>query len=334
MKKLVYFLLALLTAAALFTGCVQISAPSSADHPAETGAEDPEDAVPADPEQEDKENTGAGEDTDAPLDVEAFLTELADTHPEASAEELCDLMLENPYFRLFIKEGTEYFYPGLDYEFKPVGVKRAFCIWDSVGGTRAVVYAMEPEDGADTDKLTKSLEEAIDPYWTETPLPNRLFLEKSGKLFFAMYPDELQPVTGPVAEKTRDLVEIFHTYLSEHPEAAPLDIADYFMGHQKIAEMYTMEVQPGQLTGFGDFENEAEITGFSSGAILQPMMSPNTNICYIFRLSDGDDISAFEQQLKDKANLAWNVCMSADTVITEIDGNYVLFLMCSEGALN
>ena len=334
MKKLVYLLLALLLAIALFAGCVQITGSPSAENEAEDGTEDTELIEPAGPEQEDTDNTGDGEDAAEPLDIEKFLTKLADAHPEASAEELCDLMLENPYFLLFIKESTEYFYPALDYEFKPVGVKNAFCIWDSIGGTRAVVYAMELEDGTDTDKLTKSLEEAIDPYWTETPLPNRLFLEKSGKLFFAMYPDELQPVTGPVAEKTRDLVEIFHTYLSEHPEAAPLDIADYFMGHQKIAEMYTMEVQPGQLTGFGDFENETEITGFSSGAILQPMMSPNTNICYIFRLSDGDDISAFEQQLKDKANLAWNVCMSADTVITEIDGNYVLFLMCSEGALN
>ena len=59
-----------------------------------------------------------------------------------------------------------------------------------------------------------------------------------------------------------------------------------------------------------------------------PLENP---ICYVFRVAEGDDVEAFVGQLEDNANLVWNVCMAADTVITETDGNYVLFMMCTEG---
>ena len=34
--------------------------------------------------------------------------------------------------------------------------------------------------------------------------------------------------------------------------------------------------------------------------------------------------------LEENANLAWNVCMAANTVIVETDGDFVLFMMCDE----
>ena len=41
-------------------------------------------------------------------------------------------------------------------------------------------------------------------------------------------------------------------------------------------------------------------------------------------------LHAFVKSLEDNANLAWNICMVANTVIIETDGNAVLFMMCSE----
>ena len=334
MKKSLYMLLASVLIICLFAGCITYTAPSE-DSSIRTGNKDAE-ASPEEAAQDEDipEETPPDANVPASLNLEYYLRELAHEHPDASPEELCDLMLDDPFFRMFWKESTEYYYPALNYEFQPEGVKDACCIWDAMQGTHAFIYVFEMEEFADTGALIKALESNVDPYWTETPLPNTVSFEEGNKVFFAMYPDDMRPVTGPIAEKARDFVEIFHTYLADYPTAAPLEIADYFLTHQKIAEMYTMEVEPGRLTGFGDFENEVEITGFDSGAILQPMMSPNTNIFYVFHVADGDDVTAFEQQLKDNANLVWNVCMSADTVITEIDGNYVLFMMCSEGTGN
>ena len=263
------------------------------------------------------------------FDLTPILTELVSGNPDASCEELCDMLLENPYFRLFRAEPVQDYYPALDYEFQPEGIKSAACIWDPVSGSGAVVYVFEPEEDTDAEAFMEAVGSAVDPWWSEEPL-NTLFLAESGKFLFAMYPDEMTPVEGPVAEKARDLVEIFHDYLSEHPDAQVLELADYFAAHQKISELYTGEVVPGRLTGFGDFENEVQITGFEEGATFAPVISPNTFIGYVFRLKSGDDTAAFEKLLQDSANLFWNVCVGADTVITEADGTYVLFMMCTE----
>ena len=325
MKKLTSILLAcVMLAACLMAGCVSIEVPVSGETASEAESEAPDGTDAGDTPQE------TVEAEPVTLDMKNYLRQLAHDHPDAAPEELCDLMLENPFFRMFWKESTEYYYPALNYEFQPEGIRDAYCIWDAMQGTHAVIYVFDLEEDTNPDELAKAIADNVDPYWTETPLPNTAAVEEAGKLLFAMYPDDMQPVTGELAEKARDLTDIFHTYLSEHPDAEPLEITDYFLSHQKIAEMYTQEAEPGKLTGFGDFEHQTEITGFDKGAKLEPMISPNTFICYVFHVPEKEDTGAFEQQLLDGANLVWNVCVAANTVITEIDGNYVLFMMCTE----
>lgn len=305
MKKIFCILLVIVCCAALFTGCKAAPQPD--------GGEPASDALPA----------GA-------LDLEALLKELAAQYPNDTAEALAARLLETPYFRLFELESTEFYYPALNESFDGKGVKEAACLWDVFGTSRAVVYVFTPETEADAEAILASAESAVDPYWSEEPFDRQLKLVTGGRAFFALYNDGMQPVTGAVAEKARDFVEMFHGYLNEHPDAAPLEIAAYLAGHQKIAEMRAEAVQPGYLTGFGDFEHENEVTGFAEGAGLIPVMSPSSFIGYVFRLEDGADAEAFMKDLEEKANLGWNVCVVVNTKIIEAHGNTVLFMMCDE----
>jgi hypothetical protein len=85
-----------------------------------------------------------------------------------------------------------------------------------------------------------------------------------------------------------------------------------------------MAVEPGYLSGF----NNAEITGFADGAMFAPMIGSIPFVGYIFVLEDGTDVDAFVSNLKDNADLAWNICVEADEMVCEAEGNTVFFLMC------
>ncbi len=84
------------------------------------------------------------------------------------------------------------------------------------------------------------------------------------------------------------------------------------------------EVEPGLLAGFGN----TEITGFKSGASFGPMMGSIAFIGYIFELENGADASAFIAKLRSNADLRWNVCVSADQMVSGYIGNKVFFVMC------
>ena len=313
MKKVFCFLLIFVCCAALFGGCKADPQPGG-DTPTANGDREPTtEALPA----------GA-------LDPEALFKELAAQYPDDTAEALAARLLQNPYFRLFQLESTEFYYPALNESFSNKGVKEAACIWDMFGSSRAFVYVFTPETEADAEAILKSAEKAVDPYWSEKPFDHQLSLVTGGKAFFAMYNDGMEPVTGAIAEKARDFVEMFHAYLEEHPEASSLELAGYFAAHQKISELYAAAVEPGVLLGFGDFEHEYEVTGFAEGATFAPVISPNSFIGYVFRLEDGADADAFMKELGENANLVWNVCIGANTKIIEADGNTVLFMMCNE----
>ncbi len=85
-----------------------------------------------------------------------------------------------------------------------------------------------------------------------------------------------------------------------------------------------MEVEPGFLSGF----DNAEITGFKSGAVFQPMIGSIAFIGYVFELDDGVSASDFVANLKNSANLRWNICVEAEEMVTGVVGNKVFFVMC------
>lgn len=84
----------------------------------------------------------------------------------------------------------------------------------------------------------------------------------------------------------------------------------------------TVEVQEGLLTGF----DNAEIKGFSEGAMFAPMIGSMPFVAYVFEVPE--DVSAFMSLLGENANPRWNVCTQADETIIETSGDKVFFVMC------
>jgi len=87
-----------------------------------------------------------------------------------------------------------------------------------------------------------------------------------------------------------------------------------------------MPVEPGFLQGF----DNAEITGFKSGAVFAPGMMGAPFIGYVFELEEGADVKAFMKTLEDNSNLSWNVCTTADMKAVGAIDNTVFFIMCAK----
>ena len=85
-----------------------------------------------------------------------------------------------------------------------------------------------------------------------------------------------------------------------------------------------MAVEPGFLTGF----DNTEIKGFKEGAMFAPMIGTIPFVGYVFTLDDSTNASDFISTLKSAANLRWNICTSADEMVTGSAGNKVFFVMC------
>ena len=104
-----------------------------------------------------------------------------------------------------------------------------------------------------------------------------------------------------------------------------LEIAERLIGNEIIPFMGgAMAIEEGFLNGF----DNAEIKGFKEGATFGPMMSSIAFVGYIFELEADADVEAFKKQLKDSANLRWMICVEAEEMVVENEGNKVFFLMC------
>lgn len=103
------------------------------------------------------------------------------------------------------------------------------------------------------------------------------------------------------------------------------EIADRLISNEIIQFMGgAMPIEEGLLSGF----DNTEIKGFKDGAMFAPMMSSIAFVGYVFELEDGADVDAFKTTLKDSANLRWNICVEAEELIVENEGNKVFFIMC------
>ena len=360
MKPIVCFILALVLCCAVFVGCGSTSnqeetpantktpadiqtpantkTPASGETSAPAGSETPptvtEKETPADPSGCDTTETPqAG---DVPLDMEAFLSDLVAKNPGAGAEALCDEILKSPYFSLFNKMKTDFYWPGLRFDYKPGGVKEACAVADTV--TPAVVIIVVPTEKTDPEQLAAKMKENANPDWQFTgpdTAPDQLYTKTSdGKVFFAMYGSDMLPITE-YAEKGSDYIGIFHNYRAAHPDADCLEMAKYFSVRGKFGAMMTHEATEGRLRGFGIWDDsigwyrDVEITGFSEGVRFEPAMEPNAFLGYVFKVKEGTDTDAFASLLREYANLAYNVCTSVHAVFTATDGDYVLFMMCN-----
>lgn len=106
-------------------------------------------------------------------------------------------------------------------------------------------------------------------------------------------------------------------------EKDPVKLAETLAGNEIFPFMAaSMEVEPGFLMGF-----DADITGFTKGATYGPVISTIPFIGYVFECADEAAAAALRQQLEENANLAWNICTSADESACSVVGNLVMFVM-------
>ena len=85
----------------------------------------------------------------------------------------------------------------------------------------------------------------------------------------------------------------------------------------------TMPVEEGYLNGFSE-----EITGFEEGANFGPVIGTIPFVGYVFKLSADADVDSFMNTLKEKSDLNWNICTSADEKVCTSEGTTVFFTMC------
>ena len=73
------------------------------------------------------------------------------------------------------------------------------------------------------------------------------------------------------------------------------------------------------LAGFNE-----EIKGFKKAVSIAPMIGTIPFVAYIFEVDNPEE---FTSNLKEQANLRWNICTEADEMQTTIVDNYVFFVM-------
>lgn len=140
---------------------------------------------------------------------------------------------------------------------------------------------------------------------------------------------ETKPETKP-EEKPQENKSVGSTLLADFKAKASasssaLSVAEALLSNPIIAfSGGAMEVEPGFLTGF----DNTEIKGFKEGAMFAPMIGTIPFVGYVFTLEDSTNASDFIATLKSSANLRWNICTSADEMITGTSGNKVFFVMC------
>lgn len=90
-------------------------------------------------------------------------------------------------------------------------------------------------------------------------------------------------------------------------------------------ELSSMVIEEGYLSGF----NNTEILGFKVGYQIAPMIGSIPFIAYAFELetSDTKEIEEFKTKLIDSADLRWNICTEADSIICCNKDNIIFFIM-------
>lgn len=141
-------------------------------------------------------------------------------------------------------------------------------------------------------------------------------------------PVEAEPNQGEATGETvgSTLLGVFNDLMAD--EAAGHDaitLADKLVTHESILfSGGAMEIEAGFLQGFDNYE----VTGFEQGAMFAPMIGSIPFVGYVFTLPADADVDAFVTGLKDNANLRWQICVEAEEMICEANGNTVFFLMC------
>ncbi|MBO4229660.1 MAG: hypothetical protein J5938_04855 [Clostridia bacterium] len=341
MKRFLILLLALVSAAVLLTACG-----GNADEPAlDSGSlseDDPTSEVPSsetpsveepsseEPVSEEPSTDGPAPVEPEPFDPDVFLTRVCEEHPDTSPEELCGILLEDPYFCLYRTIGTDY---GIN------GIEGSVSGYASVSGiahysTDSVLYVFELNAGTDAAAFAEDIRGRAVPDWNwlgETAETDSVFSKViGGKVFYFLYHANMEPIRE-AAHAPSDVKTLFHSYCASHPDADCASIASYLISHQDFNTLVRLPVQAGgRLRGIGTYEEPAEVTGYTDVASLGVQIEPGSFLGYVFRVGGETDPTEFASYVLSKADQNYNVCTWVNTAFTETDGAYVLFVLCDE----
>ncbi|MBR5535650.1 MAG: hypothetical protein IKU60_03280 [Clostridia bacterium] len=132
---------------------------------------------------------------------------------------------------------------------------------------------------------------------------------------------------GGNKDEAKDLT-VAETLLKDFEERAESEdvqtIADGLLANEVIQFMGgSMSVEPGFLTGFGEYE----VKGFSEGVMFSPMIGTIPFVGYVFDLEEGVDADEFIASLEENADLRWNICTEAEEMVSGKKGDKVFFVM-------
>ncbi len=138
---------------------------------------------------------------------------------------------------------------------------------------------------------------------------------------------EEKPEVKPEEPKTVGATLLADFKSKAKDSASALSIAEALVTNKVISfGGGAMPVEEGFLTGF----DNTEIKGFKEGAMFAPMIGTIPFVGYVFTLADETNAADFISTLKSAANLRWNICTSAEEMVTGSVGNKVFFVMCPE----
>ena len=135
-------------------------------------------------------------------------------------------------------------------------------------------------------------------------------------------PEEQKPEAPASNSVGNTLLKQFNEKASS--AASVLELAETLIQNPIIQFMGgAMEVEEGYLSGF----DNVEIKGFKSGAMFAPMIGSIPFVGYVFELENAADTATFIKTLEDNANLRWNICVTAEEMVSGSVGNRVFFVM-------
>ena len=136
------------------------------------------------------------------------------------------------------------------------------------------------------------------------------------------------PAEGEVSGETLGnmLLADFNAALAEDASLDATALAEKLCANEMVSLIgpMSMPVEPGYQMGFNNYE----VTGFEEGVMFAPMIGSIPFVGYVFTLPEDADVNAFVTGLKDNADLRWNICVEADELVAEANGNKVFFVMC------
>ena len=122
----------------------------------------------------------------------------------------------------------------------------------------------------------------------------------------------------------------FETEAKKNPQPSAQEISNKISKSSSLPfESEAIPLNPEWIPGFK--EGYAP-KGYKEAFTYGPMIGAIPFIAYVFNMEDGTDISAFVTELKNNADPAWNVCVTADQTVVGSVGNMVYFLMCPASA--